>query len=338
MKRLDASVIITIVVCVFLNMITPFIAYTMMNSKLSEDGCNGKKEPNFLISEFKFEENSIGGLYVSMENPTTQYWFRIASLNSILPVFWIIFVVCVYECCNSWSNPRNNSHRFKIIMVMFGLMGFVSSMTYLYGGPTFKNEFLGMNDSRVYVKSTIGYQQVPNLLLYKTYGDDSCGGTPIATSIDMPILSRVVQRPVVITVPVRSGGNRNDPCKKVGLKLVANSNFRGITGISWQLAKQGPWTYDVLETRKWDIIQGGLELKPECLKEMEEIIVIKSGNLLIPIVYVVAILLIFTFESDEVPVRNPRENPRENREIERRNRLPPPVQTRRISTQPRQSV
>jgi len=344
MSRTFVAVLITNIVCIVINTITPIIAYTQMNKLLSEEPeCNGKTEPNFLISDLQFNEKSVSGLYVAIDNPTTQYWFRIISLDIILLVFWVIFSISMYNCCYTFLRSTPTITYFKrsnIIITVFLLMGVISSLTFLYGGPTFKNEFMGLNDSKVYIKNQMGYQEVSNLYVYKTYGADDCGGTPIATTLEMPIITRIrINTPPIIINRGGGGGTINDPCKKEGLLLVANKDFSGMSNF----LEVGPWRYEILETRKWDIIQSGLELKPECLEKMEDIIVMKSGNLIIPILYIVAVIIIYLFPLEEMPPENPNrttsgsnlalQSYRRNPQLEtRRRRIP--VNTRPYVTTP----
>ena len=315
MNRTKASVFITTFVLA-LNWITPFIAYQQMNNFLSkphcdssstEPCCNGIEKPNFQLKELEFTEKEVSGLYFRVENPKSDYWVRPVALNLILCISWTIFMPIMYSCFYVWRTPGSPQPtptityktRNAIIIGVFLLYGIISSLTFLLGGPEFKYEFFGLNDSPIYVKNKEKYLEISNLYLYKTFGADDCGSNlPLDTSLDIPVISRIK---INIPISSRSRGISN-PCKKTGLTLYANSNFTGI----YSKKQVGPWSVEIVEPGGYITnTPRSFSLVPECVSKMEEIITISSGNLIIPISYLVGIILIFLFPS-EYTVNRPR--------------------------------
>jgi len=330
---------------------TPFIAYKEINNYLEKDVCdfnepccNGINEPNFILDFSKFSEKSNGnlidGLYISIQKPTTQYWYRILSVNIIFTVFWITFICIMYNCYYIHLTPGNPNPtptiryrtRNLVIIIGFLIKGFIASMTLLYGGPSFPYEFIGYNDSPVYMKNNNNYQIIDNLKIYKTFGttQELCGGTPIQTSfidfINFSFEART-SRPSIIIRPTSNGNNlRSDPCKQYGLLLVANSNYQGIGYLNSWLGSNGPWIENILEAKSRNTVQREIQLKEECMEKMNEIIIFSSGNIAIPISYLLIVLLSFIFpneSSNSILPGSIQPN---------RNRLPLPINTRSIET------
>jgi hypothetical protein len=342
---------------------TPFIAYKEINKylekdvcdlKSSEPCCNGINEPNFILDFSKFSEKSNGniidGLYISIQKPTTQYWYRVVSINVIFTVLWIIFISVMYNCFYIHMTPGNPNPTHTIrystrnLVIIIGLLikGFIASMTLLYGGPSFPYEFLGYNDSPVYMKNNNNYQIIDNLKIYKTFGttQELCGGTPIQTSLidflnidflntdflNSPLESRT-SRPTIIVRLSTSGNNiRRDPCEQHGLVLVANSNYQGIGYLGGGLGNPGPWLENILEAKSRTTVQREMQLKEECMVKMNEIIIFSSGNLAIPISYVLIVLISLLFPNETTNTILP-SNVQPNRD-----RLPSPINTRSIES------
>lgn len=283
MRKVNWTFIGVFLAIICINLTTPLIANTMMNNYLSkphcdsesnEPCCNGIDEPNFILDPLEFTEKDISGVYFNIENPKTDYWVRITSLNVILFAIFIVAIICFL------LSEDSDYNKLRIFIGMVVVAGIISTITFMVGGMSLPYEFFGMNDSNLYIRNDEKFFELKNIYMYKTYGADDCGGTPIETSLEFPIVSRAYS--------ASYDKREADQCKKIGLTVVANRNFTGV----YSRKQVGPWEIELYEPGL-DIsnVNRNFHLIPECVEKMQEIMAISSGNLVIPISYLVMIVI-----------------------------------------------
>lgn len=262
--------------------ITPSITDSKMNDELStqtclpnnitDKVCCGGAEPNFVIDKFSFsyeyDNDIISGLYIKIQNPTTQYWIRIVAFNVIVTIVWMTYaiVVGIARCDNRWDTSINRLN-LNSQLLAFVLLGVASSLVFMYGGPTFPYEFRGFNDSDVFVKFNGEFIKVANLQLVKTTTRQH-DGVPYDT---------------------------------MGLDLVASSNFSGIDAYP----RVGPWVETIVRAKDWATngVQHGIRLRDECVEQMSDIIILTGGNIIIPILFITTVFMTCLASPDNAPFK-----------------------------------
>jgi hypothetical protein len=266
--------------------ITPAITYNQMNHQLGQDVCpesitdpsrpccSGVTEPNFIIDGFNFAYDVDGvemsGLYINIHRPTSQYWVRFTAFNVIALAIWVVFAIRAIWVI-TWSFDRNDPSFLRCVgscqLIWFMIFGLAASLTFMYGGPSFPYEFRGFNNGPVSIKYGSEYIPVADLRIVTTY---KCGyGEKDGT----------------------------DECDR-GLSLVAGRNFSGIAAYP----RPGPWTVQIVDTKDWGPkgIQRGIRLKDECVEQMNDIIVLTGGNIIIPVAFITFFLIIWIFAPEFV--------------------------------------